>query len=71
MTSMNRPSAFTAAVPSPGTLPGCSAASQTLIPIVSAWERTRPSDVAPIPRFGEFATRANEIASCGLESRIR
>ena len=59
---MKRSKERTAAVPSPGTAPGSAAASQTGMPIVSACARTRESDVWPIPRRGELATRVNEIA---------
>ena len=68
---MKRPSAFCAAVPSPGTQPGSAAASQTGIPIVSAWLSTRDSDVCPSPRRGELAIRVNAFASCGLTRNVR
>ena len=68
---MKRPSALLAAVPSPGTLSGSAAASHTGTPIVSAKERTRESEVWPSPRFGEFATRVNAPASCGLIRKVR
>ena len=68
---MKRPSAFCAAVPSPGTRSGSAAASHTGTPIVSAWESTRDSEVCPSPRFGEFATRVNAPASCGLTRKVR
>ena len=68
---MKRPNARCAAVPRPGTAAGSAAASQTAMPIVSACASTRESDVCPMPRRGEFATRVNEIASCGFESSVR
>ena len=68
---MKRPIDRTAAVPRPGTLAGSSAASQTLMPIVSACEMTRDSDVWPMPRFGELATRVKETTSCGLPRTVR
>jgi hypothetical protein len=71
MVDMKRPSAFCAAVPSPGTDPGSAAASQTGMPIVSACESTRESDVCPNPRRGEFAIRVNALASCGLTMKVR
>ena len=69
--SMNRPSALTAAVPSPGTADGVAAASQMLMPIVAACVSTRESDVCPIPRRGLLATRWKLTASCGLPSSVR
>ena len=71
MVDMNRPSAFCAAVPSCGTRSGCSAASHGVMPIVSAWASTRDSDVWPIPRFGELATRVKAPPSAGLIRKIR
>ena len=68
---MKRRSAFCAAAPSAGTDSGSAAASQTGIPIVSAWLSTRESDVWPIPRRGELATRVNAFASCGLTRKVR
>ena len=41
------------------------------MPMVSACASTRESDVWPIPRLGELATRVNEIASAGLASSVR
>ena len=68
---MKRSKARTAAVPSPGTSCGAAAASHTAMPIVSAWSSTRDSDVCPIPRLGELATRVNDTTSCGLASTVR
>ena len=68
---MKRSSARTAAVPSPGTDEGSAAASHTGMPIVSAWASTRESDVCPIPRLGELATRVKDTASCGLPRTVR
>ena len=68
---MKRSSARTAAVPSPGTVAGSAAASHTGMPIVSAWAMTRESDVWPIPRLGELATRVKETTSCGLARIVR
>ena len=68
---MKRPNALSAAVPSPGTRSGSAAASHTGTPIVSACESTRDSEVCPIPRFGELATRVNAPASCGLARNVR
>ena len=55
----------------PGHLAREAAASHTGMPIVSAWLSTRDSDVCPIPRRGELATRVNETTSCGLASTVR
>ena len=68
---MKRLSAFCAAVPSPGTASGCSAASHTGTSIESAWLSTRDSDVCPSPRLGELAIRVNAPWSCGLTMKIR
>ena len=68
---MKRCSAFTAAVPSAVTSSGAAAASHTGIPIVSAYDSTRESDVCPSPRFGELAIRVNAPASCGLTRNVR
>jgi hypothetical protein len=71
MVDMKRLNAFWAAVPSPGTWSGASAASHTETPIVSAWESTRESDVCPSPRLGELAIRVNVCASWGLTRKVR
>ena len=68
---MNRPSAFCAAVPSPGTASGASAASHTGTSIESACESTRDSEVWPRPRFGELAIRVKAPWSCGLTMKVR
>ena len=47
------------------------AASQTVIPCVSANESTRDIDVCPSPRRGEFAIRVNAVPSCGLTRNVR
>jgi hypothetical protein len=39
--------------------------------MVSAWLSTRESDVCPIPRLGELATRVKETTSCGFCSTVR
>jgi len=52
-------------------LAGSAAASQTEIPIVSAWEITRDSEVCPMPRRGELATRVKETTSCPLPRIVR
>ena len=70
---MKRPSAFCAALPSPGTSSWCSAASHTGTPIVSAWLRTRLSEVCPSPRFGEFADARERprVLRVGEEGQVR
>ena len=50
---------------------GAAAASHGVIPIVSAWASTRDSDVCPIPRLGELATRVKAPPSAGLTRKVR
>ena len=69
--SMKRRSALTAAGLSPGMSSGARAASHTGAPIVSPCASTLPSEVAPIPRLGEFAARLKLTRSDGLASRDR
>jgi hypothetical protein len=68
---MKRPTALTAAEPSPGTDSGASATSHTDSPIVLAYETSRPCVVLPIPRRGELTARWKAIVSDGLTSSVR
>ena len=68
---MKRPTAFTAAGPSPGTDSGAAATSHTGSPSVLAYAARRPCDVVPIPRRGELTMRPKATVSEGLTSRVR
>jgi hypothetical protein len=70
MVDMNRLTAFTAAVPSPGTRSGSDATSHTDAPTVFACETIRAWVVWPIPRRGVATTRWNATTSCGLTSSV-
>ena len=68
---MNRPTAFTAAAPSPGISSGVSATSKIGSPIVLACPAIRAWEVSPMPRRGEFTIRPKDTASLGLTSSVR
>ena len=69
---MKRSKALTAAVPSPGTDPGLGGrVPHRDVHASAACASTRESDVCPIPRLGELATRVKEITSYGLARTVR
>ena len=70
---MKRPSAFCAALPSPGTSSWCSAASHTGTPIVSAWLRHAAERGLPEPalRRVRHARERPRVLRVGEEGQVR